>query len=127
MHLSEEFMTMSKISPLSLFTIVAGTTIPDRAAIVRTHCRQGATVELRRDADERHAQTAISVWLQCTSLMGLVSVRKKIGHVPAQTTELLKPLIDERATVVAHGKVKTVDAPLGRNEAVVTVEIGSLS
>lgn len=114
----------------SVFTIVGGTTIPDHAEIVRTHCREGGLVELRRDgADERDglsapsAQSVISVWLHCPALLGLVSVRKKIGHVPPDTAKLLEPLLDESATVVAHGTVRTVYAPVGRDEAVVTVEI----
>lgn len=117
------------MTPLSLFTVVAGTAMPDHAEIVRTHCRQGASVELRRarSHDLPAPPLAISVWLPCRSLMGLLSVRKKIGYVPAETAELLEPLLDERARIVAHGKVKTVYAPVGRDEAVVTVEVVSLT
>ena len=107
----------------SVFTIVGGTTIADHAEIVRTYCREGSIVELRRDDDDPDAQSAISVWLQCSTLLGLVSVRKKIGHVPIETADLLEPLLDESATVVARGTVRTVYAPIGRDEAVVTVEI----
>ena len=107
----------------SVFTIVGGTTIADHAEIVRAHCREGSVVELRRDDDDPDVKSAISVWLQCTSLLGLVSVRKKIGHVPVETAELMEPLLDESATVVARGTVRTVYAPVGRDEAVVTVEI----
>ena len=107
----------------SVFTIVGGTTIPDHAEIVRSHCREGSTVELRRDDDDPDAQSGISVWLLCSTLLGLVSVRKKIGHVPVETADLLEPLLDESATVVARGTVRTVYAPMGRDEAVVTVEI----
>lgn len=115
------------MTPMSLFTVASGTTIPDRAEIVRTHCRPGAIVELRRDVHESPAPPAIGVWLPCKTLMGLVSVRKKIGYVPAQTAELLQPRLDERTRTVAHGKVRTVYAPVGRDDAVVTVEIVSLS
>ena len=114
---------ISAPTPNSVFTIVGGTTIPDHAEIVRTHCREGSTVELRRDDDDPDAQSGISVWLLCPSLLGLLSVRKKIGHVPVETADLLEPLLDESATVVARGTVRTVYAPIGRDEAVVTVEI----
>lgn len=111
------------------FTIVVGTTIPDRAEIVRTHCREGSIVELRRLGHGRHngpkAETAISVWLQCPSLLGLVLVRKKIGYVPVETAEQWVPVMDESATRVARGIVRTVYAPVGRDEAVLTVEIAA--
>lgn len=107
----------------SVFTIVGGTTIADHAEIVRSHCREGSVVELRRDDDDPDAKSGISVWLHCSSLLGLLSVRKKIGHVPVETADLLEPMLDESSTLVARGTVRTVYAPIGRDEAVVTVEI----
>lgn len=115
------------LAPVSVFTIVAGTTIPDRARIVRAHCRQGFVVELRRlgldEPNGPEAQTPISVWLPCPSWWGLVRVRKKIGYVPVETARRLDPARDESATRVARGTVRTVYAPVGRDEAVVTVEV----
>lgn len=107
----------------AIFTIVGGTTVPERAAIVREHCHAGAAVELRREAIDADAQTGIGVWLHCRSLLGLVPVWKRIGHVPAETARMLGPLRDRSSTVVALGTVRTVYAPVGRDEAVVTVEI----
>lgn len=107
----------------TIFTIVGGTTVPDRAAIVREHCREGSTVELRREAADAESQAGIGVWLPCRSLLGLMSVWKRIGHVPVETAQTLEPFMDATATVVAHGTVRRVYAPIGRDEAVVTVEI----
>jgi hypothetical protein len=104
----------------SIFTIVGGTTIPDRAAIVRADCREGSRVELRMcGASGSH----IDVWLQCRSRLRLVKAWKKIGHVPEEAAVSLLPLADANSTVIAQGTVKTVYAPPGRDEAVVTVEI----
>lgn len=63
----------------SIFTILGGTTIPDRAAIVRAECREGSRVELRRQQDGDAYGTRIDVWLECRSLLGLVKAWKKIG------------------------------------------------
>ena len=68
----------------SIFTIVGGTTIPDRAAIVRAECREGSRVELRTAKDREAKGLQIEVWLEC-------------------------------------GTVKSIYAPAGRGEAVVTV------
>jgi hypothetical protein len=103
-----------------IFTILGGTTIPDRAAIVRAECREGSRVELRRrDANGSH----IDVWLECRSRLRLTKVWKLIGHVPEATAASLLPLADKVSTVIAQGAVKSVYAPAGRDEAVVTVEI----
>jgi hypothetical protein len=104
----------------SIFTILGGTTIPDRAAIVRAECREGSRVELRRrDATDSH----IDVWLECRPRLRLVKTWRLIGHVPEETAAALLALARDGAIVVAQGTVKTVYAPAGRDEAVVTVEV----
>jgi len=55
--------------------------------------------------------------------MGLLPAWKKIGEVPPETAAALLPVTDESSAMVAHGTVKTVYAPVGREEAVVSVEI----
>jgi hypothetical protein len=55
--------------------------------------------------------------------MGLLPAWKKIGEVPRETAAAVLPVTDESSAVVAHGTVKTVYAPVGREEAVVSVEI----
>ena len=107
----------------SIFTILGGTTIPDRAAIVRAECREGSRVELRRQESVDADGTRVDVWLECRSLLGLVRAWKKIGHVPDETAAAILPISDENSTVVAYGTVKAVYAPAGRDEAVVTVEV----
>ena len=104
----------------SIFTILAGTTIPDRAAIVRAECREGSRVELRR-RDANGSQ--IDVWLECRPRLRLIKAWKMIGHVPEETAVSLLPLADKSSTVIAQGTVKTVYAPAGRDESVVTVEV----
>ncbi|MGZ9014778.1 MAG: hypothetical protein ACXW2L_21230 [Burkholderiales bacterium] len=104
----------------SIFTILGGTTIPDRAALVRAECREGSRVELRRrDPNGSH----FDVWLECRPRLPLIRAWKMIGHVPEETAKSLLPLVEKSSTVIAQGTVKTVYAPAGRDEAVVTVEI----
>jgi hypothetical protein len=110
----------------TIFTILGGTTIPDRAVIVREYCREGSRVELRRPRESIEDDACIYVWLECSSLFGLVKVWKKIGHVPVETAAALLPATDANSSVVAYGKVKAVYAPAGRDEAAVTVEIHPL-
>ena len=107
----------------SIFTILGGTTIPDRAAIVRAECHEGSRVELRRQEGVDADGSRIGVWLECRSLLGLVKAWKQIGHVPDEAAAAILPISEERSAVVAYGTVKTVYAPAGRDEAVVTVEI----
>lgn len=109
----------------SIFTILGGTTIPDRAAIVRAECREGSRVELRRREDSETDGTRIDVWLECRSLLGLVKAWKKIGHVPDQTAAAILLISEPNSAVVAYGTVRTVYAPAGRDEAAVTVEINA--
>jgi hypothetical protein len=108
--------------PKTLFTLVRGTTSPASAAIVRDHCREKSRVELRR---EKADPAAISVWLLCPCLRGLVQTRKKIGDVPEDIAAALLPADDGHAIVVARGTVRAVYAP-ARDEAAVTVEIEPL-
>jgi hypothetical protein len=107
----------------SIFTILSGTTIPDRAAIVRAECREGSRVELRTSADVDTRAPRVDVWLECKTLLGLVKAWKKIGHVPDETAAALPPAGEGQSTVVGHGTVKSIYAPAGRDEAVVTVQI----
>ena len=107
----------------TIFTILGGTTVPDRAAIVKAHCREGSTVELRWEVNDAGGDAGIGVWLHCRTLLGLMSVSKRIGHVPAETAQELQPLTDKSSTVVAHGVVRSVYVPSGRDEAAVSVEI----
>ena len=108
----------------SIFTILSGTTIPDRAAVVRAECREGSRVELRRQPGVDPNAARIDVWLECKALLGLVKAWKKIGHVPEETAAALPPNGDISSSIVAYGTVKAMYAPTGRDEAVVTVEIG---
>ena len=108
----------------SIFTILGGTTIPDRAAVVRAECREGSRVELRRQEGVDPIGARIDVWLECKALLGLVKAWKKIGHVPEETAAALPPSGDISSSIVAYGTVKAMYAPIGRDEAVVTIEIG---
>lgn len=108
----------------SIFTILGGTTIPDRAAVVRAECREGSRVELRRQHGHDPSGACIDVWLECKALLGLVKAWKKVGHVPEETAAALPPSGDISSSIVAYGTVKSMYAPMGRDEAVVTVEIG---
>jgi len=107
----------------SIFTIVGGTTIPERARIIQAHCQEGSVVELRREQADPTSGLEVGVWLECRSALKLIRTWRKIGHVPAGTAEALQPHLDESSKVVARGIVRSVYAPAGRQEAVVIVQI----
>ena len=107
----------------SIFTILGGTTIPDRAALVRAECREGSRVELRRQEGVDPSRARIDVWLECKAVLGLARAWKKMGHVPEETAAALPPKGDISSRVVAYGTVKAVYAPIGRDEAMVTIAI----
>ena len=111
----------AKSADPSIFTILGGTTIPDRAAIVRAECRVGSRVELRRR--DPNGGGPLDVWLECRRRFGVLKTWKMIGQVPEDTAAPLLPLADKGSTVIALGTVNTVYAPVGRDEAVVTVRV----
>ena len=126
MRMNDQFLLAPASTRLdkSIFTILGGTTIPDHAAIVRAECREGSRVELRRRDAVDPTGAHIDVWLECSALLGLVKAWKKIGHVPDETAAALPPDGDISSSVVAYGTVKAMYAPMDRDEAVVSVEIG---
>jgi hypothetical protein len=75
---------------------VGGTTVPERAAIVREHCREGSPVELRREQPPTEPSRGIGVWLQCFRLFGLVPVWKKIGYLPEDIAQSLPPAAERQ-------------------------------
>ena len=96
----------------SIFTILGGTTTPDRAALVRTECREGSRVELRRQPGADPAAARIDVWLECTALLGLVKAWKQLRKEPprsvvvtsgtgsGKTECFLVPILDDLARQV---------------------------
>jgi hypothetical protein len=118
---SQESLTVTGLSPY--FTIVGGTTVPERAAEVREHCREGSLVQLRREAPPTEPSRGIGVWLQCPRLFGLLPAWKKIGYLPEEFASSLAPALDTSEALVAMGRVRTIYAPVGREEAVVSVEV----
>ena len=122
----------------SIFTILSGTTIPDRAAVIRTECREGSRVirtecregsrvELRRHGSVDSVEAGIDVWLECKGILGIGKTWKMIGYVPDEVAVALPPDGDVSASVVGYGTVKSIYAPTDQDEAVVAVEIGPQS
>ena len=106
-----------------IFTILGGTTLPDRAAIIRADCHENSRVELRRCDNTDAGGTRVDVWLECKSLLGLMKAWKNIGYVPNEVAKDLLAGTHKTSTVVGYGVIKTIYAPESRDEAVVTVEI----
>jgi hypothetical protein len=72
----------------AVFTIVGGTTVPDRAAIVRPHYREGAQVKLRREFTDA---SSIGVWIPCPIVKGLLKPLKKSERFPEKLVTLCSP------------------------------------
>lgn len=111
----------------TLFTILAGTTVPKRAAIVRDHCKVGSRVKIRRSKGAEDEHSRMHVWLECRAPVRFMKTWKKIGYVPHEAAAEIQPTDHASAGVVAYGVVKAFYAPHDRDEAVVTVEIGPLA
>jgi hypothetical protein len=116
-----ELTTVTRASENTIFTIVAGTTVPDRAALIRAECREDAAVELRRRRTADADGSFMEVWVECTPVMGVFKAWKKIGHVPGDVAASFQPFADASQMVVAYGNVRSVYAPASEDEAVVTV------
>lgn len=76
-----------------------------------------------REAPPAEPSRGIGVWLQCPRLLGLLPAWKKIGYLPEDFASSLAPALDTSEALVATGKGRTIYSPIGRVEAVVSVEV----
>ena len=103
-------------------TIVAGTGFEGRGAIIRRHCKDGASILLKREFKNKHDTNAIAVYLQTSRLFGLLGHSfKKIGYIKANTAASLAKKMDSGEKIT--GQVSSYYAPLGKEHPRVTLKL----
>lgn len=119
-------MTISRIP-----VVVQGTGNDGRAAIIRSHCKEGASVQMRRARQSAFSEgatrpgedEALEVWLQCNSLLGLRRSWKKIGYVEGSRYGMLATQMATGRLRVRKSVINSFFAPLDREEPQVALQI----
>ena len=102
--------------------IVAGTGFEGRGAIIRRHCKYGASILLKREFKNKHDTNAIAVYLQTSRLFGLLGHSfKKIGYIKANTAASLAKKMDSGEKIT--GQVSSYYATLGKEHPRVTLKL----
>ena len=65
-------MTNTVTKAKGVRAIVTGTGFEGRAERIHKHCREGMPLQLRREPDNVHDKDAISVYMQCSRLFGML-------------------------------------------------------
>ncbi len=104
--------------------IVAGTGFEGRAEVIRSHCREGSRVILKRDPANLYDANAVAVYLAIPRLGGLLGTDMcQIGFIKANTAKSLAKRIDAGTEV--HAVVKNYWAPPDREHPRVTLELSN--
>ncbi len=101
---------------------VAGTSYEGRDRIIRSHCKNGAVVFLKRDPRNKFDENAIAVYLRVPILFGLLgSIQRQIGFVKTSAAKNLAKKMDSGVQI--SGVVDSFYAPKGKKAPRVSVEI----
>jgi hypothetical protein len=111
-------MTISSIP-----VVVQGTGHADRASIIRSRCKEGAPVEVRRNLTNPSGDEALEVWLQCRYFFGAAKTWKKIGYVEGGRYAAIARQLDNGQMRVRKSVVNSFFAPLDRDEPQVALEL----
>lgn len=109
---------MRKIS-----AIVAGTGFDNRAAVIRSRCKVGANVSLRREPDNKHDSNAIAVYLHTSSLFGLLKGRAHIGYIKSERAAKMAPKIDSGELRIVGCVVASFFAPSDKEHPRVSLTV----
>lgn len=83
--------------------IVAGTGYEGRDKIIRSYCKKGAEVFLKRKPKNVHDSNAIVVYLSVPKVFGLLGRElKDIGFIKASTARSLAKVMDSDIKISAH-------------------------
>ncbi len=102
--------------------IVAGTGFEGRNKVIRSHCKEGAHVILKRDLENKKDKNAIAVYIETPVVFWLLGRSlKQIGFIKASTAKSLARKMDAgeklSATIVSFW------APPDKKHPRVTIEI----
>jgi len=111
-------MTISTIP-----VVVQGTGHEDRASIIRSRCKEGAPVQVRRNLSNPSSEEALEVWLQCRYFFGAAKTWKKIGYVEGGRYAAIAKQLDNGQMRVRKSVVNSFFAPLDRDAPQVALEL----
>ena len=102
--------------------IIAGTGFDGRDKIIKSYCKEGMKVILKRDPTNEHDSNAISVFLEIPKLFGLFGKSQKdIGFIKSATAKTLAKKMDNGVKIKA--KVVSFWAPANIDFPRVSIEI----
>jgi hypothetical protein len=111
-------MTISTIP-----VVVTGTGREGRAAIIRSHCKEGASAEVHRNLTNSNPDESLEVWLQCRYAFGLIKSWKKIGYVEGGRYATIAHQLENGQLRVRSSVVNSFFAPLDREQPQVALEL----
>jgi len=91
--------------------VVAGTALGGRSDLIKAFARQGAEVQLRREAASKHPE-AIGVWLRCPRFWGLWKTWAHIGFIEHDGEQHWAHKMDTGRLRVVKAWVHSAHAPL---------------
>ncbi len=105
---------------------IIGTGFEGRADVIKKHCKDGRTINLRREKANKHDVNAIAVYLVVPRLFGwLGESNKKIGYVKEAYAEVLAKKIDSGSSI--GGCVVDFYAPSDWEHPRVSIKLEDLS
>ena len=116
-------MTNTTIKTKGVRAIVTGIGFEGRADRIRRHCREGMPLQLRREPNNVHDKDAITVYMQCSRLFGLLKSWESMGYIKAARADGLAPKLDSGSYTVTSATVVSFYAPVGRDHPRVSVQI----
>lgn len=106
--------------------IVAGTGFEGRNKVIRSHCKEGMKIVLKRDSSNIDDENAIEVYLIIPRLYGLLGYKEvQIGFIKANTAISLAKKMDEGTKLSSH--VVSYYAPDSMDHPRVSIEVSDES
>jgi len=106
--------------------VIAGTGYEGRARVIRSYCREGRNITLKREPKNKYDTNAIAVYIHAPIMFGLLGKwKKQIGYIKASTAKNLARKMDGGEKLSAS--VISYYAPKHEKHPRVTIEIISNS
>ena len=120
--LTPQLIGFTKGTLMERTAIVAGTGFEGRGAIIKRHCKDEASILLKREVKNKSDTNAIAVYLQTFRLFGLLGHSfKKIGYIKANTAASLAKKMDSGEKIT--GVVSSYHTPPDRDHPRVTLKL----
>jgi hypothetical protein len=107
----------------SIKAVVSATDVDGRLHTIRSHCRTGTAVSLRRERGNPHDAWAIAVWVECRSFFGLFTTHRQIGYVRSGWSKKLAQKLDSGELEIRQARITRLQASKGMSAAHIVLEI----